>query len=283
MDTGGGGGGDEQSPPSQIVRGGIEQGALLPCINMLEKYCVVHHMGGDFDAPDGNTKNGEGRDYHRIRSGVDVPGRDKKCGDYFYLNPPGEEGHDKLFFSLREHSPPDAIVVGQEPLTLEGNFRRKIRVSRYHSNVVSRFAFDELCDIELGSSDYHAIAKHFRVVMIVDIPRMTLAHHDRARRFITLIDELYEAGCCLACTAVDILDRLFVGKAVDSDSDGDGNDLSNRTDDVAETSAHKILAVDVAQARGYSVGQLASVKELSFAFGRAASRLFGNVLEDLVA
>lgn len=100
VDTGGGGGGDEQSPPSQIVRGGIEQGALLPCINMLEKYCVVHHMGGDFDAPDGNTKNGEGRDYRRIRSGVDVPGRDKKCGDYFYLNPPGEEGHDKLFFSL---------------------------------------------------------------------------------------------------------------------------------------------------------------------------------------
>jgi len=45
---------------------------------------------------------------------------------------------------------------------------------------------------------------------------MTLAHHDRARRFITLIDELYEAGCCLACTAVDILDRLFVRKAVDS-------------------------------------------------------------------
>jgi predicted ATPase len=158
-----------------------------------------------------------------------------------------------------------------------------MRVSRYHSDVVSRFTFDELCATELGSSDYQAIANHFRVVMIENIPRLTLSSPDKARRFITLIDELYEAGCCLACTAADIPDRLFVGKAVDddrSDDDDDGDDgnfdLSNNSteDDVgAKTSAHTILAVDVAQASGYSVGQLASLKELSFAFGRAASRL----------
>ena len=269
--------------PRKLYEGGLNRGYFLPFIDMLEKYCVVHHLGDD-GAPDGNTKNGEEmRDYRRIRSGVDAPGRDKKCGDYFYLNPPGEEDHrgacrdlDELFRSLRGRSPPDASFVGQEPpLTLEVNFRRKIRVDRYHSSVVARFAFDELCTAELGSSDYQAIANHFRVVMIEDIPRLTLTRPDRARRFITLIDELYEAGCCLACTAVDIPDRLFVGKAADSDGDGDGdgNDLSNSADDVGETGAHEILAVDVAQARGYSVGQLASVKELSFAFGRAASRL----------
>jgi hypothetical protein len=51
---------------------------------------------------------------------------------------------------------------------------------------------------------------------------------DWARRFITLIDELYEAGCCLACTAADVPDRLFVGKAVDDDSDNsDGDDGNN--------------------------------------------------------
>ena len=312
--------------PSKLYEGGVNRGYFLPFVDMLEKYCVVHHLGGggDFDASsdDGNnTKNGveeeESRDYRRIRSGVDDPGRDKKCGDYFYLNTPPEEEEeeegeeeeeeggnhrggassrdlDELFRSLaKEHSPPgdassSSVVASREGrpplLTLDVNFRRKIRVSRYHSNVVSRFAFDELCDVELGSSDYHAIAEHFRVVMIEDIPRLTLAHPDRARRFITLIDELYEAGCCLACTAVDIPDRLFVGKAVDRDrsddnDDGyDGNDHlpNNSTEDdvgAGTSSAHEILAVDVAQASGYSVGQLASVKELSFAFGRAASRL----------
>ena len=314
--------------PSELYEGGTNRGYFLPFVDALEKYCVVHRLGGgggggDFDAApdDGNsTKNGveeeeeeESRDYRRIRSGVDDPGRDKKCGDYFYLNtpPPEEEEEeeeeeggnhrgcassrdlDELFRSLaKEHSPPDdasssSVVASREGrplLTLDVNFRRNIRVSRYHSNVVSRFAFDELCDVELGSSDYHAIAKHFRVVMIENIPRLTLARPDRARRFITLIDELYEAGCCLACTAVDIPDRLFVGKAVDrdrSDGDDDGDDGNDRLpnnsteDDVSAgtSSAREILAVDVAQASGYSVGQLASVKELSFAFGRAASRL----------
>ena len=312
--------------PRELYEGGLNRGYFLPFVDALEKYCVVHRLGGgggggDFDAaPDdgNNTKNGveeeeeeESRDYRRIRSGVDDPGRDKKCGDYFYLNtpPPEEEEEeeeggnhrggassrdlDELFRSLaKEHSPPDdasssSVVASREGrplLTLDVNFRRNIRVSRYHSNVVSRFAFDELCDVELGSSDYHAIAKHFRVVMIENIPRLTLARPDRARRFITLIDELYEAGCCLACTAVDIPDRLFVGKAVDrdrSDGDDDGDDGNDRLpnnsteDDVGAgtSSAHEILAVDVAQASGYSVGQLASVKELSFAFGRAASRL----------
>jgi len=47
VDTGGGSGGDEQSPPSQIVpyEGGLNREHFLPFINMLEKYCVVHHMG----------------------------------------------------------------------------------------------------------------------------------------------------------------------------------------------------------------------------------------------
>ena len=104
---------------------------------------------------------------------------------------------------------------------------------------------------------------------IENIPQLTLAYPDRARRFITLIDELYEAGCCLTCTAVDIPDNLFVGKSIDSAI----AKLVYITDDVAEANDHKILGIDVAQARGFTVGQLASVKELSFAFDRAASRL----------
>jgi protein AFG1 len=252
--------------PQKLYEGGLNRGYFLPFIDMLQKYCVVHHLGDD----DGPTNvNGE-KDYRRIRSGVDEPGRDRKCGDYFYLNQTGEHrgaswNLDQLFHSYQKHSPPN------EPLTLQVNFQRTIRVARYHSNVIARFAFDELCTTELGSSDYHAIANHFHIVMIENIPRLTLSYPDRARRFITLIDELYEAGCCLACTAVDIPDRLFVGKS--TDGDGDSNEISNSTDKVAEKSDHKILAVDVAQARGFSVGELASVKELSFAFGRAASRL----------
>ena len=36
--------------PHKLYEGGLNREHFLPFINMLEKYCVVHHMGGDFDA-----------------------------------------------------------------------------------------------------------------------------------------------------------------------------------------------------------------------------------------
>jgi protein AFG1 len=266
--------------PMELYEGGVNREYFLPFIDSLQRYCVVHHLCEDGEG--GNAPPREERDYRRIRSGVDVAGSDEKCGEYYYLIRPGEESAasrslDRLFRSHDREplSPQDATCGGQEPLTLPVDFRRTIHVARYRSNVIARFTFDELCTTQLGSSDYHAIANHFRIVMIEDIPQLTLTHPDRARRFITLIDELYEAGCCLACTAVDIPDRLFVGKSIDSDNggDSDGDDDSYGIDEVAEIKSREILAVDVAQARGYSVGELASVKELSFAFGRATSRI----------
>jgi len=81
-----------------------------------------------------------------------------------------------------------------------------------------------------------------------------------------LIDELYEAGCCLACNAVDIPDNLFVGTA-----NTKCNNDKIATDDIG--SSGNMNGVDVAQAQGSPISELASVKELSFAFSRATSRL----------
>lgn len=103
--------------------------------------------------------------------------------------------------------------------------------------------------------------------MIEEIPQLTLKYPDRARRFITLIDELYESGCCLVCSADEIPDHLFVGR-VDSDTNRIV-DITGESDDVAKL----IFGIDVAQSQGMAVGELASVKELSFAFRRATSRL----------
>lgn len=258
--------------PETLYEGGLNRGYFLPFIDLLQKYCVVHRLG------EASDKEEEAKDYRRIRSGVDIPGRDNKCGDYFYLDQTelqqlsAAQKIDKLFDSFQIYDSPSAndATTSQQPLTLEVNFQRKFSVNRYHSSVIARFTFDELCAASaLGSSDYQAIANHFHIVVIENIPQLSLAYPDRARRFITLIDELYEAGCCLTCTAVDIPDKLFVGKSIDSAI----AKLVNITDDVAEANDHKILGIDVAQARGFTVGQLASVKELSFAFDRAASRL----------
>ena len=68
----------------------------------------------------------------------------------------------------------------------------------------------------------------------------------------------------------DIPDNLFVGN---KSNDSAIAELTSNTDNVSEANDQMILGVDAAQGRGYSVSQLASMKELLFAFDRAVSRL----------
>ncbi|MBS0242235.1 MAG: AFG1 family ATPase [Proteobacteria bacterium] len=66
---------------------------------------------------------------------------------------------------------------------------------------VARFTFDELCDRPLGSLDYLAIAHHFHTVILDGIPRLVPERRAAARRFINLIDTLYDARVGLVASA----------------------------------------------------------------------------------
>ena len=68
-------------------------------------------------------------------------------------------------------------------------------------NGVAWFGFDDLCGRPLGSADYQEIASLYDVVMVPDIPRLTPADRDRARRFVLLVDALYEHATALICGA----------------------------------------------------------------------------------
>ena len=78
---------------------------------------------------------------------------------------------------------------------------------------VARFAFADLCQqARLGPSDYIAIATAFETVIVDDIPQMTEDTKDAARRFVTLIDALYEHRTALICSAAVTPDQLYVGQ-----------------------------------------------------------------------
>lgn len=62
-------------------------------------------------------------------------------------------------------------------------------------------SFAELCVQPLGSADYLSIAKQFNTLIITDIPKLTADQRNEAKRFITLIDTLYEHKIQLICTA----------------------------------------------------------------------------------
>ena len=57
---------------------------------------------------------------------------------------------------------------------------------------VAWFSFEELCDRPLGAADYLALATHYHTVIIAGVPVMGEAMRNQAKRFMTLIDALYE-------------------------------------------------------------------------------------------
>ncbi len=74
---------------------------------------------------------------------------------------------------------------------------------------VARFAFADLCARPLGPADYLALATHFEALVVDDVPRLSPANFDEARRFITLIDALYEHRVKLYATAAAAPDALY--------------------------------------------------------------------------
>ncbi len=74
---------------------------------------------------------------------------------------------------------------------------------------VARFDFAALCGQPLGPGDYLAIATHFHALVLDAIPRLGPDNHNEARRFITLIDALYEHRVKLVASAEASPDQLY--------------------------------------------------------------------------
>ncbi len=57
---------------------------------------------------------------------------------------------------------------------------------------LARFDFAEICGRPLGAADYHALAENFDKIIVDNVPAMTFDRRNEAKRFITLVDVLYE-------------------------------------------------------------------------------------------
>jgi len=77
---------------------------------------------------------------------------------------------------------------------------RRLEIARANGRT-ARFDFAEICGRPLGAADYLAIAKAFDTVIVSDVPRMHYERRNEARRFITLVDILYDARAKLILSA----------------------------------------------------------------------------------
>ncbi|KAE8056387.1 hypothetical protein FH972_013165 [Carpinus fangiana] len=156
--------------------------------------------------------------------------------------------------------------------TIPVMFGRKLEVSKSCEGV-ARFTFEYLCGRPVGAADYIAVAENYHTVFISDIPIMSMRIRDKARRFITLIDELYNHHCRLFCLAASSIDELFQGT-----EEGTLFDLESfqfETEIEGGKLRRNVLAEGNVGSGGAPTGiiSMLSGQEEMFAFRRAVSRL----------
>jgi cell division protein ZapE len=88
-------------------------------------------------------------------------------------------------------------------------FGRTVRLAAAYGDVAYT-SFDELCVQPLGAADYLKIASEFSTIIMANIPKLTAAYRNEAKRFVTLIDALYEHKVKLICSAEAPAQELYV-------------------------------------------------------------------------
>ena len=94
------------------------------------------------------------------------------------------------------------------PLTLQVT-GRAVQIPAFR-NGAARASFWDLCARALGAADYLALAGAVRVLVLEDIPQLSASNYNEAKRFVTLIDALYEGRVRLIASAADVPERLYI-------------------------------------------------------------------------
>lgn len=117
-----------------------------------------------------------------------------------YLTGNGAARMDAAFSALTQGAAPESSVVD-----VQGHC---LALPTFHSGV-ARFSFADLCAKPLGAGDYEYIAQRFATVLVDDIPLLSPEKRNEAKRFVTLIDTLYEHKVKLVCSAAAPPEKLY--------------------------------------------------------------------------
>ena len=254
-------------PPRDLYEGGLNREYFLPFVDRLEDQCTVLEVVSGTDHRRLRMSSGE---HAAVRYAVERDGDGTETAVEL-LNGVAPEMNERVDVAPVAVARSRAVV----PAALfRGADGREAAV----------FRFDDLCGLDRGAADYGAIAARFPFLAIADVPAFSLLDHDAARRFITLVDELYERRVVAVVVARDVPDALFPTPAAferERRAAGAGlPGLDRPSGPVAATPAtfeasKWVDATDPADDDDAvdRALELASVRELAWAFRRAASRL----------
>ena len=97
--------------------------------------------------------------------------------------------------------------TGSEEIAVKGRIVPVPRTARG----VAWFSFDQLCGQPLGAEDYIAVSRRYHTVVLEGVPRLTEDRRNEAKRFMTLVDTLYEYKVKLVMSAATAPHDLYTG------------------------------------------------------------------------
>jgi cell division protein ZapE len=167
--------------PDELYKGGLNRALFLPFIAMIEQHMMVTQL--------------ESRTDFRL---------EKLAGQPVWHVPADGAADAALDDAWKK-------LTGGQPgaaceLTVKG---RSVRVPCAAMGV-ARFSFHDLCEQPLAASDYLRIAHDFHTIVLDRIPVMDFSKRNEAKRFIILIDTLYDHAMKLVASASADPDRLYL-------------------------------------------------------------------------
>jgi cell division protein ZapE len=173
--------------PNRLYEGGLNRQLFLPFIAEITTRLEVVELNGPSD--------------YRLQriAGLEV---------YLTpLSPKADKAMDTAWARLTGDGKMGGAKAGPVTLTVLG---RPLLVPQA-ARGVARFDFADLCEKPLAAVDYLEIARHFHTVLIDHIPVMTENIANVARRFVVLIDTLYDESVKLICSAAAQPQALYPG------------------------------------------------------------------------
>ncbi|MGI8561910.1 MAG: cell division protein ZapE [Luteimonas sp.] len=169
--------------PSALYRDGLQRARFLPAIALIERHCAVVHLDSATD--------------YRLRALTRSP----------VYRAPLDDGSD-AWLEARWHALGGDDAHRNAGIEVEG---RRLTV-RARTAGMAWFDFAALCDGPRSAADYIEIAREFHTLLLGDVPVLDAHADDAARRFVTLVDELYDRHVNLVCTTAAPPQDLYAGE-----------------------------------------------------------------------
>jgi cell division protein ZapE len=167
-------------PPDDLYKDGLNRQLFTPFIALIKERLQVHELVSETDYRQGRI-----------------------AGSPTYFTPLTAKARAQINDVWQDltggAAKPHVLHVKKREVTLPG----------FH-NGVARASFYDLCGKPLGAADYLALVEAVRVLILEEIPQLGRQNFNEAKRFVTLIDTLYEGKVRLICSATAAPEMLYL-------------------------------------------------------------------------